>query len=157
MSSRASLRGYIASREVRGTSFPQRLQNLLVREHAVRLGYTFKLSATEYAMPGCYMMLENVMQELPQLQGIVAFSMFMLPQRKTRRLSVYERILQSGAEFHAALENVVLKVSADIDQIEDLFECSLLVAHTPFSGRYEKANGSYAESNFWKTATARSV
>lgn len=154
MSERTGLRGYIASRAVRGASFPQRLQNLLVREHAVRLGYAFKLSATEYAMPGCYMMLENLMQELPALQGIVAFSLFMLPQSKERRFAVYHRILESGAEFHGALENVVLKTQSDISQIEDIFECSLLLTRAPFSGRFEKSAGSYGTSEFWKAALA---
>ena len=56
-------RGYIASRPVRGTSTPQHVQNLVIRDYAARSGLDFKLSATEYAMDGCYLMLEAVLDE----------------------------------------------------------------------------------------------
>jgi sporadic carbohydrate cluster protein (TIGR04323 family) len=135
---RAGFRGYIASRPVQGTSFPQRLQNLAVRDYAARIGVTYKLSATEYAMSGCYMMLASLVEELPQLEGIIAFSAFMLPQHAERRRALYARVLGAGAQLHAALENLALRSSADLGRWEDLIGVAAALPRTPFGGRYEK-------------------
>ena len=58
---RSGYRGYIASRPVRGTHTPQRVQNLVVRDYAARTKLDYRLSAVEYAMPACYMMLDDVL------------------------------------------------------------------------------------------------
>lgn len=67
-----------------GQPHPQHIQNLVIRDHAKRHGLLFKLSATEYVIPGCYMMLEGLLEELPALEGIIAYSLFMLPPQRTR-------------------------------------------------------------------------
>lgn len=114
-------RGYVASRAVSGQLTPQRVQNLVIRDYATRKSLIYKLSAVEYAMPSCYMVLEDVIGELPALQGVIAFSLFMLPEREERRRAIYDRVLAAGAEFHAALENLVIASEADIETVEDIF------------------------------------
>ena len=113
-------RGYIGSRPVRGERTPQQVQNLVIRDYAQRSGIAFKLSATEYAMPGCYMMLNAVMEELPTLDGIILFSMFMLPSDEAKRRRIYDQVLAQGRELHAALENLTLRSAADIGRFEDI-------------------------------------
>ncbi|MEQ8248352.1 MAG: sporadic carbohydrate cluster protein, TIGR04323 family [Alphaproteobacteria bacterium] len=113
-------RGYIGSRPVRGERTPQQVQNLVIRDYAQRGGLAFKLSATEYAMPGCYMMLNAVMEELPTLDGIILFSMFMLPSDETKRRRIYDQVLAQGRELHAALENLTLRSADDIGRFEDI-------------------------------------
>lgn len=131
-------RGYIGSRPVRGVSFPQRVQNLVVRDFAQRHGLHYLLSATEYAMPSCYMMLASVLDELPKLDGVIAFSAFMLPKRKERRLAVYERILSQGKVLCAALEDLAIRSQADADRLEDMIDVVTALPASPFAGRYEK-------------------
>ena len=114
-------RGYIASRPVRGASTPQHVQNLVIRDYAARNGFEFKLSATEYAMAGCYLMLEAVLDELVTLDGIVLYSVFMLPQDPARRHAVYQRVLDSGKSLHGALENLELCGQSDVQRLEDIF------------------------------------
>ena len=53
----------------------------------------YLLSATEYAMSDSYLMLEQVLRELPGLEGIVAYSLFQLPQDQENRCCVLERTL----------------------------------------------------------------
>jgi len=113
-------RGYIASRKVRDQLMPQQVQNLVVRDYARRKGLTYKLSATEYGMDGCYMMLESVMQELDSLEGVILFSLFMLPKRPERRRAIYDRVLQAGCSLHAALEDLAIICEADIARVEDI-------------------------------------
>ncbi|MEK9945065.1 MAG: LIC12192 family sporadic carbohydrate cluster protein [Alphaproteobacteria bacterium] len=113
-------RGYIASRPIRDERMPQQVQNLVIRDYAVRNDLAFKLSATEYAMPGCFMMLNAVMEELPSLDGVILFSMFMLPPDRAARRRIYAQILDQGRELHAALENVVFRSPAEVARFEDI-------------------------------------
>jgi sporadic carbohydrate cluster protein (TIGR04323 family) len=138
MSDERGYRGYIGSRPVRGVAFPQRVQNLVVRDYAQRRGLKYKLSLVEHAMPGSYMILENLLDELPKLDGVILFSAFMLPPDAAARHAVYDRILKAGTSLHAALEN---RVAVDRDAFAQLEE-TMLVAQAlgaaPFGGRYEK-------------------
>jgi len=121
LSERRGHRGYIASRPVRGMAWPQHIQNLTIRDYCQRNRLTFLLSATEYAMPACYMTLEGVLEELPRLDGIVLFSVFMLPVRTDRRYAIYERVLSAGGDLHGALESLAVRGPDDIARLEDIF------------------------------------
>lgn len=121
MSKRSGYRGYIASRPIRGETTPQHVQNLVIRDYCAKLKVPFLLSATEYAMPSCYMILESALDELPQIEGLVCFSFFMLPQRAERRRAIYDRVLKAGATLHSALEGIVLRHEKDIALLEDIF------------------------------------
>ena len=114
-------RGYIASRPVAGRNWPQHVQNLVVRDYCQRHGLAYLLSATEYAMPACYMNLESVLDELARIRGIVAFSVFMLPARPERRRAVYGRLFAAAAELHGALEGIAVRDAADAARLEELF------------------------------------
>lgn len=134
MSERQGYRGYIASREVNGNTVPQRVQNLVVRDYARNKGIEFKLSAVEYIMPGCYMILEDVLNELPKLEGIIMFSLFMLPGGKERRRAIFDRVLVQGCVLHAALENLSIRTHDDIARIEDILDVNALLSQTNQNG-----------------------
>jgi sporadic carbohydrate cluster protein (TIGR04323 family) len=151
---RHGYRGYVASRAVRGSNFPQHVQNLVVRDYAARHGLHYLLSATEYAMPSCYLMLNAVIDELPKLEGVIFFSVFMLPRAKPRRLDIFDRFLAAGCELHAALENVALRRREDIAGLEDLLEVAFTLPLLPLAGRYEKDEDSRqarARDPFWSS------
>lgn len=150
--SRYGYRGYVASRPVHGQNFPQHVQNLVVRDYASRNGLRYLLSATEYAMPSCYLMLNAVLEQLPHLEGIIVFSAFMLPRHKSRRIQIFERVLSAGCELHAALEDLSLRRREDISRIEDLLEVAFALPKSPLAGRYEKDVSSAADRErdaFW--------
>jgi sporadic carbohydrate cluster protein (TIGR04323 family) len=144
---RRGYRGYISSRSVRGTTTPQRVQNLVIRDYAQRRGYLYLMSFAEYAMPGSYMMLENVLTELPKLEGIILFSAFMLPPQRERRLAAYRRVFEQGATLHTALENYALDGQAAVDPFEDMIESALLLDRVPLAGRYTKTERALFESD----------
>lgn len=120
MSSRLGHRGYIGSRPYDGARVPQHVQNLVVRDYCQRNGFTYLLSATEYAMPGCYIMLEEVLRELPRIEGVVLYSLFMLPRAADRRQQTVRRILEAGATLHGAVENLAVTNLDDARRIEDI-------------------------------------
>jgi len=121
MSKRKGYRGYITSRPIFGSRTPQHVQNLVIRDYAQRKGLTYRLSATEYAMEGCCMMLHQILEELPDLEGVIAYSLFMLPQRAERRRAVCRRVLDSGARLHMAVEEFILADETDVERLENLW------------------------------------
>ena len=133
MSDRRGFPGYVASRPISGFRVPQHVQNLVIRDHAQRRGLMYKLSGTEYAMEHCYMMLEQLVGELPAHEGIIAYSMFMLPERAERRRRIYGRVLAVGCSLHAAVEDFVLERPEDIQRWEDIWQVHQLLATQPGS------------------------
>ena len=133
MSNRKGHRGYIGSRPYRSDRAPQHVQNLVVRDYCQRNGFSYLLSATEYAMPGSYVVLEEVAREAPSLDGIVLYSIFMLPRRADRRLDVCRRILSAGATIHGAVENVAIRNEAELERLEEIFLLNEIVGSTPTS------------------------
>ena len=127
MSNRVGYRGYIASRPVRGQTWPQHVQNLVVRDYAQRNGLHYLLSATEYAMAGCYMNLQTVLDEVEAVEGVICFSLFMLPRRS-------ERVLEAGAELHGALENLPVRSPEDVARLEDVFMVDRFAASSSVPG-----------------------
>jgi len=140
MAERSGYRGYIGSRPIRGSTIPQKVQNLVVRDYAARRDLAYRLSVIEYAMPGSYMILEDVLAELPRLEGVIFYSLFLLPDDPARRMRFYRRILDAGATLHAALEDLVLRDDAGIAAFEDIAAVAHALPATPFAGRYEKSD-----------------
>lgn len=128
ISPRRGYRGYITPRLVSGSRTPQHVQNLVIRDYAARNSLLFKLSATEYVMPGCYMMLESVLDELTRMEGIIAFSLFMLPKRRERRLDIYRRVLDMKASLHFAVENTSLVSPEDVARLENVLTINNAIA-----------------------------
>jgi len=113
-------RGYIASRPIMGERIPQHVQNLVLRDYAGRRGLTLLLPAAEYAMPGCHMILEQVVDELAGLDGIVAYSLFMLPDQPAARESLWRRVRGAGGAIHFALEGLAMADDDGFFRIEDI-------------------------------------
>lgn len=121
MSERLGYRGYIGSRPYFGNRVPQHVQNLVIRDCCQRNGFLYLLSAVEYAMPGCYMMLERVLEEMPAIEGIALYSLFMLPEERTRRERVYARVLAESGRLYAAVEGFAIGGEADVRRVEDVW------------------------------------
>ena len=121
MTERRGHRGYIGSRPVVGQRVPQHVQNLVIRNYCQRNGFTYLLSATEYAMPGCIIMLNEVLRELPRIEGVVLYSLFMLPERTERRIELCRRVLDAGATLHGAVEDIAIVDDAGLARLEDLW------------------------------------
>ena len=114
-------RGYIASRSFLGERVPQHVQNLVIRDYADRNGLDYLLSATEYTMSGCFMMLEQVLDELPLLAGMICYSIFQLPPKAAVRRRVYTRIFETGGVLHAAVEGLAISDVGDAQKLEDIW------------------------------------
>ena len=72
------VRGYIFSRPFLGERVPQHVQNLVIRDYCNKQGLQYLLSATEYAIANSHLILQQVLDELPRLKGIVFYSLFLI-------------------------------------------------------------------------------
>lgn len=120
MTNQPGYRGYIGSRPYICGDFPQYVQNLIIRNYCQKHQLTYLLSATEYRMPSCYMILEEVVNNIESLAGIVLFSVFMLPESHAKRKRLYEKVLGAGKTIHAALEDLSVKNNKDSEHIEEI-------------------------------------
>ena len=115
------VRGYIFSRPFMGERVPQHVQNLVIRDYCERNRLHFLLSATEYAMPNCHLIFEQILGELSDLQGLVAYSLFQLPEKAERRQSIYQRVLQQTKSLHFAVEGLNANTALEFERIETLW------------------------------------
>lgn len=118
--SRKGWRGYAFSAPIAGSTIPHRVQNLVLRTYAERHGLLFLLSVFEYHHEGSTMMLESLYEGLPSIEGIVFYSLNMLPAERAARQRLYEAVLSSGAGLRFALEELQVLKPADVAAIEDI-------------------------------------
>ena len=120
MPERSGHRGYIGARPLNGSRTPQHVQNIVIRDYAKRKNLQYLLSAVEHIMPGSYMIFEDLLDELPRLNGIICYSIFMLPSDAAKRHEIYDRILREGCDLHGAVEEISLATKDDIGAVEDI-------------------------------------
>lgn len=118
-SNRKGYRGYINARMEMGRSVPQHIQQLVMRDYCKNKNLTFLLSATEYRMPGCTLILDAVLEELDHLEGILFYSIYLLPASREKRMALYQKLFDKGCELHAAAEGIVIRNWDDVAKIED--------------------------------------
>lgn len=119
---KSGFRGYIFSRTIEGSFIPHRVQNLVIKDYCQRKKLFFKLSATEYKMKDSYIMLNAVLKELNKIDGVVFYSVFMLPEDSRLRKKIYNLFLKSKKNLHFALEEIVLKNLTSLKEIENIIK-----------------------------------
>ena len=119
------LRGYIFARPFMGERAPQHVQNIILRDYCTKRGHELLLSAAEYVMPDSYMILESVLDDLANIDGIVFYSLYQLPTQPEKRRSVYSRVLEADKSLHFAVEGLSISNADDIDSVE---QCLLVKA-----------------------------
>ena len=118
----SGVRGYIFSRPFMGERVPQHVQNLVIRDYCKKKGIQYLLSATEYAIAGSHLILQQIMDELPQLEGIVFYSLFLLPEQKKERDRVCKVILGNKKTIFFAVEGLLMSNKIEHERIETIWQ-----------------------------------
>ena len=121
MKLKKKVRGYIFCRPFMGERAPQHVQNIVIRDYCKRNKLSYLLSSTEYAMENSHLMLEQVLEELKSIDGIVAYSLFQLPEDEKLRKKIYRRIINLKKEIHFSVEGLKISKQKDISKIEDIW------------------------------------
>ena len=73
-------------------------------------------------MKDSQIILENIIQELKDIDGIVLYSLFQLPEYKKERESVIRQVLEYKKTLHFAVEGLQLKNETEYERIETLWQ-----------------------------------
>ena len=82
------VRGYMFSRNFMGERVPQHIQNNIIRNYCMQNNLHYMLSAVEYAMDSCYLILNQVVKEKNNIKGIGFYSVFQLPEDDDVRVKI---------------------------------------------------------------------
>ena len=128
------VRGYVSSRKFLDNRVPQHVQNLVIRDYCNRKRLLFLLSAVEFAMPNSFITMEKVLSELPEIDGIVFYSLFQLPAENDDRKKIYSRVLEKKCTIHFAVESLKVKTQKDTLRVENIWAVSDILSDiTPVS------------------------
>ena len=92
-----NFRGYISSRKLEDNNLiDQSVQNLVIRNACDKRGFVYMLSATEYGMKNCFLMLNQVIQDLSKgkCDGIALYSIEQLPKDLKIRNRIYQVVVK---------------------------------------------------------------
>jgi sporadic carbohydrate cluster protein (TIGR04323 family) len=117
--------GYNFCGAIQDRLYPQRLQNLCIRDYCHGKAITLSFSVSEYIDSTQSLMLFTQFEIAEKIQGIVFFSLLMLPKVPARRRQFYELVKQHGLEVHFALEDIALMSPNDQGWVERLYTISV--------------------------------
>jgi len=104
-----------------GDRVSQNIQNLVIRDFCEKNNLFYNLSASEYSMFNSHKILDQIIEELKNLDGIVAYSVFQLPMDNKKRYTVLNKIIKKNKKFYFALENMKLVNQKDLETIENIW------------------------------------
>jgi sporadic carbohydrate cluster protein (TIGR04323 family) len=116
------LKGYITSRSFLGERVPQHIQNIIIRDYCDKNKYDFLMSATEYSIPESTLMIKQIISELDLIDGIVAYSIFQLPENLEDRFDLIHKIIGSRKQIHFACENMKITNDNEFTKIENIWQ-----------------------------------
>ncbi len=115
------LRGYIFSRPFFEERVPQHIQNLVLRNYCEKNNFFFFLSYTEYRMKNSSLMLNSILKNIKDIDGIVFYSLFQMPVDIAERQKIYSKILKSKKELHFAVENIKANTIREFNNIDNIY------------------------------------
>ncbi len=126
-----SYRGYIFGRPFFGERVPQSVQNLVIRNYCENQKVNFLLSKAEYVIYDSYSILDYIIENLKKVDGVVFYSILMLPKNQLYRKKIYKKIILNKKKLCFALENVSIKNEKDISRIEDIINTRIVLDYCP--------------------------
>ncbi len=116
------LRGYISSRNFMGERVPQHVQNIVLRNFCDQKNFQFFLSASEYTMSNSFVILKKTIDDISNLDGIIAYSVFQMPYEDDERLFLFKKILKLKKVIYFAVENLAIKNDKMLEKLEILWK-----------------------------------
>ena len=114
------VRGYNFSRNFMGERVPQHVQNIVIKIFA-KNNFNFLLSATEYSMNNSFYILNQLVNNMNGIHGIVAYSVFQMPYDNFKRDKLFKKILKKKKEIFFACENLKISNLKDIERIKKIW------------------------------------
>ena len=117
-----NVRGYNFSRPFMGERAPQHVQNIVIKDFCNKNRLNFLLSATEYSMKNSSYILNELINDLESLYGIVAYSLFQLPEDEKKRKTMLNKILKKKKKIFFACENLKVTNKNEMNSVEKIWK-----------------------------------
>tara|TARA_B100001109_G_C18603407_1_gene353524 strand:- start:28 stop:477 length:450 start_codon:yes stop_codon:yes gene_type:complete len=115
--SNKTLRGYISSRNINGSFYPQNLQNLLIRSFSTENNINLQLSGTEWNIDNSYVMLRSIINK--NNDGLIFFSIFQIYDSRIPLSNFVNKLLLKKKLIVFCLENLVITNKNDLKLVLD--------------------------------------
>ena len=100
---------------------PQHVQNIVISDFCKKEKLHYSLSAVEYAMKNSHKTLYQLINNLKNLDGIVAYSVFQLPFDNVQRKKVLKTVIKKKKIFYFALEDLKISNNKDLQRIDNIW------------------------------------
>lgn len=125
------MRGYNFSRPFMDERVPQHVQNIVIKDFCQKNGFNFLLSVTEYSMKNSFYILNQLVNNLTGLNGIVAYSVFQMPYDDKKRETLFKKILKKKKQIFFACENLKISNTRDIERIKKIWSIKKISKKCP--------------------------
>ena len=128
------LRGYISSRPLNdNVAVDQSVQNMVIRNSCIKRGFTYLLSATEYGMKNCFLILNQILQDLKKnkTQGVAFYSLLQLPKNYEDRKKIYKDTVFKGKKIFFSSENILISNKHNLEKIEEIIRVQNCLKYCP--------------------------
>lgn len=129
------LKGYVSSRPLNDdVSVDQSVQNLVIKNSCQKRGFNYSFSAIEYGMKNCFLVLNQILQDLKnnkKYEGIAFYSLLQLPNNFEIRERIYKNSIFKGKIIFFSLENILINKKKDIIKLEEIIKIQYLLKYTP--------------------------
>ena len=105
-----------------GERAPQHVQNIVIKDFCKNNSFDFLLSVSEYKMKNSFLILKDLLKKLKSIDGIVAYSLFQLPETLKERNKVLNIILNKKKIICFAVEKLEVRTKKDIKKINTLWK-----------------------------------
>ena len=112
------VRGYNFSREFMGERVPQHIQNIVIRQYCQNMGLHYMLSSTEYSMNNSSLIFDQILEEIKDLHGVVAYSIFQLPENNLKRNNIFLKFIKNKKILYFANEGFKISNQKDAYRVE---------------------------------------
>ena len=115
------VRGYMFSRSFMGERVPQHIQNQVIRNYCIQNNFQYLLSAVEYSMDDSFLILNQIIKQNKDVNGVGFYSMFQLPQNDIYRMSLLKNIIKKKKFLFFCCEGLMVKNYEDIIRINTMW------------------------------------
>ena len=87
-------------------------------------------------MKNSFYILNQLLNNLNNLEGIVAYSVFQMPYDNLKRKKIFDKILKKKKKIFFACENLKISNKKDIDRIENIWNLKKISFKCPKSENF---------------------
>ena len=116
-----TVRGYSFSRPFMGERVPQHIQNIVIKEFCKKEKLNYLLSGIEYSMKNSNLILDQLVNDLKHIDGIVAYSIFQMPYDNLKRSRIFLKIIKSKKSLYFATEGLKISNKYEAERIETIW------------------------------------